>query len=76
MTKHTHNPLNDEHFHAVNAVICKQTMAESDFVYSIEMGKAFTIHHGMRYGAPIVIVENHNHEVGELSGVWYCNENN
>jgi len=47
-----------------------QTLAESEIEYSTNMG-FFTIHHGMRYGAPIVIAEHHNQRIDQLSGVWY-----
>ena len=70
MTKHVHSPLSAEHFHAINAGTCKQTIEESQLEYSVCMG-AFTIHHGTRYGSPIVIVEHHNQQAGEFSGVWY-----
>ena len=59
-----------EHFYAVTADICNQTIAESKLDYSIDMG-AFTVHHGTRNGAPIVIAEHHSQTDGELSGVWF-----
>jgi hypothetical protein len=63
-------PLTAEHFHAVDAATCKQTIDESEIEYSIDMG-SFTIHHGAREGAPIVIAEHHKQQPEELSGVWY-----
>lgn len=69
-TKRPHNPLTAENFHAVDAATCKQTMAESHLDYSIEMG-TFTVHHGSRHGAPIIITEHHNQEADELSGIWF-----
>ena len=70
MTKRPHNPLAVEHFHAVDAATCKQTLAESEIVNSIDMG-GFTLHHGARHGAPIVIAEHHEQQADELSGIWY-----
>lgn len=70
MTKHVQKPLSVEHFHAVDAAICKQTIEESELEFSICMGR-FTIHHGTRYGNPIVIAEHHDQQAGERSGVWY-----
>lgn len=69
-TKRPHSPLTVENFHAVDADTCKQTLAESHIEYSIEMG-AFTIHHGIRHGAPIIVSEHHNQKADELSGIWY-----
>lgn len=69
-TKRPHNQLSIEHFHAVDANTCKQTMAESQLEYSIDMG-GFTVHHGTRHGTPIIISEHHNQEADELSGIWY-----
>lgn len=71
MNKHAYSPLSAEHFHPVDAATCKQTMAESDLDYSIQMGDTFSIHHGTRYGSPIVIVEHHDQQAPGLSGVWY-----
>lgn len=68
--KRQHNGLTAEHFHAVDAAVCKQTLAESEIQYSVDMG-GFTIHIGMRYRAPIVIVEHHDQKADELSAVWY-----
>lgn len=63
-------PLSVEHFHAVDAETIQQTIKESQLEYSIEMG-AFVIHHGTRYGAPIVIAEHNNQQADELSGIWF-----
>jgi hypothetical protein len=65
-----YSPLTAEHFHAVDAETVRQAIAESDLEYSIDMGKC-TIHHGTRYGAPIVIVEHRDQQPDELSGIWY-----
>ena len=62
------NPLTAENFHAVDADTLKQTMAESHLEYSIDMG-AFTVHHGTRHGAPIIIAEHLNQKADELSGI-------
>lgn len=70
MTKHLDSPLTVEHFHAVDAATCKQTIEEAQLEFSICMG-SFTLHHGTRYGLPIVIAEHHDQKLGELSGVWY-----
>lgn len=64
------NPLTAENFHAVDADTCKQTMAESCLEYSIDMG-GFTLHHGTRHSAPIIIAEHHNQKADELSGIWF-----
>ena len=64
------NPLTAENFHAVDAAACKQTMAESRLEYSIDMG-GFTLHHGTRHGAPIIIAQHHNQKADELSGIWF-----
>ena len=61
--------MNASHFHAVSTEVVRQTMAESELTYSIDMG-AFTIHHGYRDGTPIIIAEHHNQQAGELSGIW------
>lgn len=64
------SPLSAEHFHAVDVATLRQTMAESQIEYSIDM-KGLTIHHGTRSGAPIVIVENHSQVVDALHGIWF-----
>jgi hypothetical protein len=64
------NALAAEHFYAVDTAVCKQTMAESKIEYSIDMG-AFTVHHGTREGAPIIIAEHHNQKADELSAIWH-----
>lgn len=71
--KHTHNPVTAEHFYAVDSATCKQTIAESQLEYSIDMG-SMTVHHGTRYGSPIVIVEHHDQQADELSGIWFDEE--
>lgn len=63
-------PLSAEHFHAVDAQTLRQTIQESDLQYSMDMG-SFTVHHGKRYGKPIVIVEHHNQQADQLSGIWF-----
>jgi hypothetical protein len=73
-TKRPHNPLLARHFHAVDADTCKQTIAESKLDYSIDMG-TFTVHHGTRDSAPIVIAEHHTQKADELSGVWFDESN-
>ena len=60
-------PLN---FHAVDAATCSQTIKESDLEFSIDMGR-FTIHVGHRSCSTIVIVEQHDQQADELSGIWY-----
>lgn len=77
MSKYPYSLLTAEHFHAVDLATCKQTLAESEIEYSVDMG-CFTIHHGIRWGAPIVIAEHHDQKTDELSGVWYdeARENN
>jgi hypothetical protein len=68
--KRGHDPLNIEHFHAVTAVTCKLTILESQLNHSLDMGR-FTLHHGTRNGAPIVIAEHHDQNADELSGIWF-----
>jgi len=68
--KQIHSPLTAEHFHAVDAETARQTIAESTLKYSIDMG-GFTVHHGTRDGAPIIIVEHHDQQPDQLSGIWY-----
>lgn len=70
-----HRPFTVENFHAVPTATCQQTIAESLIVHSIDMG-AFTIHHGFREGAPIIIAQHHNQRAGELSGIWFDDNNN
>lgn len=62
--------LTAEHFHAVDAETVQQTITESQLEYSIDMG-AFTVHHGKRDGNPIIIVEHHDQQADELSGIWF-----
>lgn len=69
-TMPTSNPLTVEHFHAVDAATCQQTLAESVIEYSIDMG-GFTVHHGTRDGAQIVVVEHNDQQPDQLSAVWY-----
>jgi hypothetical protein len=59
-----------EDFYALDADTTKQTIEESNIALSVDMG-AFTVHHGTRYGRPIVIAEHHNQKADELSAVWY-----
>ena len=69
--KHHYNPLTVASFHAVDADTMRQTLAESEMEYSIDIGRGITIHHGQREGAPIVVVQHHNQQPDELSAVWY-----
>lgn len=57
-------------FSAVTSEVCAQTISESQIEYVIDMG-GFAIHHGMRYGSPIVIAEHNNQQADQLSGIWY-----
>jgi hypothetical protein len=59
-----------EHFHAVDAETVRQTIEESNLDYSVDMG-AFVVHHGTRYGIPILIAEHNNQQADELSGIWF-----
>lgn len=68
--RHDTAPLSLEHLHAVDAQTVRQTIAESEIDSSIDMG-AFSVHHGSRDGARIVIVEHHNQRPDELSAVWF-----
>jgi hypothetical protein len=66
-----HSPLSAEHLHiVVDAATLRQTMAESQIEYSIDMG-GFSLHHGTRFGALIVIAENHSQAADALHGVWF-----
>lgn len=62
--------LTADHFHAVDTATVRQTIAESQLEHSIDMG-AFTVHHGARYGAPIIIVQHHDQQADQLSGIWF-----
>jgi len=64
-------PPNPEDFYALDAKMVKQTISESVLQSSIDMG-AFTVHHGTRFGQPIVIAEHHDQKSDELSAVWYA----
>lgn len=70
ITKHVDSMLTVMNFHAVDLATVMQTLAESEIQYSIDMG-CFTVHHGIRFGAPIVIAEHHSQKPDELSGVWF-----
>lgn len=59
-----------EHFHAVSAEVVRQTIAESNLEYSIDMG-AYSVHHGTREGVQILIVEHHNQAADQLSAIWF-----
>jgi hypothetical protein len=74
MSKHEHNLLAVEQFHAVDAATCAQTLAESIVEYSIDMG-SFTVHHGTRDGIQIVVVAHHDQQPDQLSAVWYDDTN-
>jgi hypothetical protein len=65
-----HDFMTVKHFHAVDAQTVRQTIAESDLECPVDMG-AFTVYHGTRYGAPIVIVEHHDQQPDELSAIWF-----
>jgi hypothetical protein len=69
-TKPNNGPLSAKHFHAVDAETARQTIAESQIEHSIDMG-TFSVHHGTRCAAPIVIVEHHDQQADELSGIWF-----
>jgi len=69
-TQRTRSLLAVEYLHAVDAATCQQTLAESVIDYSIDMGR-YTVHHGTREGAPIVVVEHHDQQPDQLSAVWY-----
>ena len=62
--------LSMEHFHAVDAETCAQTIAESRIECAIDMGE-FVIHSGTRYGSPVVIVEHKKQQADQLSAVWF-----
>jgi len=69
-TKRQHSPLSIDHLHCVDKATCKQTLAESVLEYSIDCG-AFTVHHGVRENAPIIVIEHHNQQPDQLSAIWY-----
>jgi hypothetical protein len=69
-TKPTRSSLTVEHFHAVDAATCQQTLVESAIEYSIDMG-SFTVHHGTRGGAQVVVVEHNDQQPDQLSAIWY-----
>jgi hypothetical protein len=66
----THCLMAFKHFYCVGKDVTRQTLQESKIDHSIDMG-LFSIHHGSRYGSPIVIVERHQQGPGELSAVWF-----
>jgi len=69
-TKRKHSLLAVENLHAVSAEVVRQTIAESDLQYSIDMG-AYSVHHGTREGIQILIVEHHNQTADQLSAIWF-----
>lgn len=64
------HPMLIEHFYCVDSEVAQQTIRESAIAHSIDMG-LFSIHHGSRYGSPIVIVERHDQATDELSAIWF-----
>jgi hypothetical protein len=66
------HPLVAYHCHPVDHATVRATLAEPETTisHSRNMG-AFTIHHGHRFGAPIVIVENHGDGPSDESAIWY-----
>jgi hypothetical protein len=69
MTQKLH-PLLAEHFYAVHKNTAQETKAESRIEHSIDMG-SFTVNHGTRFGAPIMIVEHNTHGANDLDAIWY-----
>jgi hypothetical protein len=67
MTK-TQQPLAAEHLHCVDRAVIEQTVEESRIEHSFEFD-TFTIHHGIRYDAPVVIVEPADRTA--LGAIWY-----
>lgn len=65
------HPMAMEAFSCVNAETMQQTISESNLTYSIDLGRGFTVHHGTRDGAPIVIVECEGQKPDELSCIWF-----
>ena len=62
------HPLAAEHLHRVNRTVIEQTFTEAEIVHSFVFA-AFSIHHGVRYGAPIVIVEPTDKSAA--GAIWY-----
>ena len=69
--KKTLHPMAMEYFYSPNAEVTQQTISESNLTYSIDLGRGFTIHHGTRDGASIIIVECVDQKPDELSGIWF-----
>jgi hypothetical protein len=63
-------PMIAGHFSGIDRPTVQKTINESEINFRDDLG-GFTVHHGHRFGAPIVIVENHSHEADSLSAVWY-----
>jgi hypothetical protein len=59
------------HFHCTDAATTQQTITESKITHSIDLGRGFTVHHGIRDGLPIVIAECQDQMPDELSAVWF-----
>jgi hypothetical protein len=62
-----------DNFYPVGLDVVRQTISESKLANPIDMG-SFTVYHGTRFGAPIVIAEHRDQKAGELSGIWYATE--
>lgn len=75
MSTRLHSLLAAEYFYAVDIATSQQTLAESVITYSIDMG-GFTVHHGTRDGAQIVVVEHNDRRPEQLSAVWYNESEN
>lgn len=65
------HPMAMEHLYCLDAEVTQQTIAESKLTYSIDLGRGFTVHHGTRHGAPIIVVECDGQNPDELSCVWF-----
>ncbi len=60
--------ISPEHWHAINDEVLAQTLNETAVLAKFELS-SFTIHHGLREGCPVIIVE----ATGEsrLHAVWF-----
>jgi hypothetical protein len=70
MTAPRLNLLALDSFHATDTEVTLQTIDDSKISHSTRMA-GFTVHHGAREGAPIVIVENDDHGPEALSAIWF-----
>jgi hypothetical protein len=74
MTADALYPLAAHHLHKVTREQVWQTFDESRITWTENPG-TFFVHHGFRFGAPIVIVEPQGVEPDAICLVWYDETN-